>query len=379
MSEVKVMSLRDVCHVYQPETISKKSLPKNGTYPVYGANGKIGLNDKFNHELPQLLLGCRGTVGSIHISEPYSWINGNAMVVEPFEDLIIRDYLMYALMGGINIKGAVSGTAQPQITRESLSPVQIPIPTLENQRQIVEKLNKSFFDINLLEKNYEKSDLKLDELLQSLLSFSFKSKTSVKNTKSDASRNETEIEILKLGDVVSFDKNQGHFDAIYVGLEDIEARTGRHVGTLEPRRMKSNTFAFTADHLLYGRLRPYLNKVLLPEFSGHCSTEIFPMRVSKDISREYLAYWLRMPSTVEAIDKTSTGSRMPRADMESVLKFEIPVPSLDVQIKIVMELDNAFAEIESMQVQVKKAVNYVAALRQSLLNNAFTNEIGKSR
>ena len=70
---------------------------------------------------------------------------------------------------------------------------------------------------------------------------------------------------------------------------------------------------------------------------------------------------------------------MPRADMESVLKFEIPVPSLDVQIKIVMELDNAFAEIESMQVQVKKAVNYVAALRQSLLNNAFTNEIGKSR
>lgn len=163
-----------------------------------------------------------------------------------------------------------------------------------------------------------------------------------------------------------------------MGLEDIEARTGRHIGTLEPRRMKSNTFAFTADHLLYGRLRPYLNKVLLPEFSGHCSTEIFPMRVSKDISREYLAYWLRMPSTVEAIDKTSTGSRMPRADMESVLKFEIPVPSLDVQLKIVMELDNAFTEIESMQVQVKKAMNYVAALRQSLLNHAFTNEIGKS-
>lgn len=82
----------------------KKSLPANGIYPVYGANGKIGFNDKFNHEEPQLLLGCRGSVGSIHISEAFSWINGNAMVVQPFEDLVTRDYLKYALLGGLTLR-----------------------------------------------------------------------------------------------------------------------------------------------------------------------------------------------------------------------------------------------------------------------------------
>lgn len=138
------MQFSEVCRVYQPETISKKSLPANGIYPVYGANGKIGFNDKFNHEEPQLLLGCRGSVGSIHISEAFSWINGNAMVVQPFEDLVTRDYLKYALLGGINIKEAISGTAQPQITRESLSKIRIPIPSLEKQAVIVQKLDSAF-------------------------------------------------------------------------------------------------------------------------------------------------------------------------------------------------------------------------------------------
>jgi type I restriction enzyme, S subunit len=144
------MKLSDVCRVYQPETIAKKSLPPDGTYPVYGANGKIGFNDKYNHEEPQLLLGCRGSVGAVHISEPFSWINGNAMVVQPFETIVTRDFLKYAFLGGINLENAISGTAQPQITRESLSPIEIFVPSLEKQGEIVETLDSAFGEIDSL-------------------------------------------------------------------------------------------------------------------------------------------------------------------------------------------------------------------------------------
>lgn len=150
MSGNELMRLSDVCRVYQPETIAKKSLPTDGTYPVYGANGKIGFNDKYNHEEPQLLLGCRGSVGAVHISEPFSWINGNAMVVQPFETIVTRDFLKYAFLGGINIENAISGTAQPQITRESLSPIEIFVPSLEKQREIVETLDSAFGEIDSL-------------------------------------------------------------------------------------------------------------------------------------------------------------------------------------------------------------------------------------
>ena len=95
--------------------------------------------------------------------------------------------------------------------------------------------------------------------------------------------------IKKLGEVCEYDKNQStHKDLPYVGLEHIESNTGIFLGSLEPQEVKSSTFYFTEEHVLYGRLRPYLNKVLLPDFKGHCSTEIFPIKVNKEISREFL-------------------------------------------------------------------------------------------
>jgi type I restriction enzyme, S subunit len=66
--------------------------------------------------------------------------------------------------------------------------------------------------------------------------------------------------------------------------------------------VRSSTFKFTREHVLYGRLRPYLNKVLAPDFDGHCSTEIFPIKPLAQLSKEYLLYWLLADETVERID-----------------------------------------------------------------------------
>lgn len=75
--------------MYQPKTISTKEMVENGAHPVFGANGIIGKYDKYNHEEPQLLITCRGaTCGSVNISEPKSWINGNAMVVRSKDNSI---------------------------------------------------------------------------------------------------------------------------------------------------------------------------------------------------------------------------------------------------------------------------------------------------
>jgi type I restriction enzyme S subunit len=73
-------TLGEVCEMYQPKTIGLKDLISDGQYPVFGANGLIGYYDKYNHEDPQLLITCRGaTCGSVNISNPFSWITGNAM------------------------------------------------------------------------------------------------------------------------------------------------------------------------------------------------------------------------------------------------------------------------------------------------------------
>ena len=143
----KIAKLGDVCHVYQPETLSQKQL-RDGPYPVYGANGQIGFHNEFNHAEPQLTLGCRGTCGVVNWTTENAWINGNAMVVKAVEELVIPQFLSYALKGGINIGDSISGTAQPQITRKSLTPIEIPLPPLAEQKRIVALLDEAFAGID---------------------------------------------------------------------------------------------------------------------------------------------------------------------------------------------------------------------------------------
>ena len=80
-----------------------------------------------------------------------------------------------------------------------------------------------------------------------------------------------------LGEVCVVDKCQGVYKHLpYVGLEHIESHTGRFIGSTDPIEVKSSTFKFSPQHLLYGRLRPYLNKVMSPDFTGAFVNLIWP-------------------------------------------------------------------------------------------------------
>jgi len=183
-------------------------------------------------------------------------------------------------------------------------------------------------------------------------------------------------EVKKLGDVCEYDKIQNtHKNLPYVGLEHIESNTGTFLGSLEPQEVKSSTFYFTEEHILYGRLRPYLNKVLLPKFKGHCSTEIFPIKVKRDIIKEFLYYWLISETTVKKIDATWTGARMPRANMNQVLEFDFAFPPLPEQKRIVSVLDKCFAAIDKAKANTEQNLKNTKELFESYLQGVF--ESGK--
>jgi type I restriction enzyme S subunit len=148
---MKLVPLKEFCKMYQPPTISTKEMIPDGEFVVYGANGPIGRYDKFNHEEPQLLVTCRGaTCGAVNMSEPFAWINGNAMVIQPDLKLATLEYMKYAFLGGIDISSSITGSAQPQITRTRLEVIKVALPSVEKQKEIVEKLDSAFAEIDLL-------------------------------------------------------------------------------------------------------------------------------------------------------------------------------------------------------------------------------------
>jgi restriction endonuclease S subunit len=163
--------LIDVFEIYQPQTIAKSLMSNDGEFIVFGANGPIGRYHEFNHEEPEVVVTCRGaTCGTINMTPPKTWITGNAMVVSPKTSGVSKDFLYWALVAGVDIQSVISGSAQPQITREGLAPVKIKIPPLSRQEEIVHLISGFELTISHLEGSLNKTKTLRSGLLSDLLS-----------------------------------------------------------------------------------------------------------------------------------------------------------------------------------------------------------------
>lgn len=121
--------LGDFCNLYQPKTIGIDEMNINGKYHVYGANGLIGFYDKYNHEESEIVMACRGnSCGVINRTMPFSWITGNAMVLSVKDKSISNEFISQCT-NYMNIKGAITGSGQPQLTRENLAPLLMILPS----------------------------------------------------------------------------------------------------------------------------------------------------------------------------------------------------------------------------------------------------------
>lgn len=128
--------LVELCRPKQWPTIGKSQLTRSG-YVVFGANGPIGFFSSYTHERPTIAITCRGaTCGTVNFTPPRCYITGNAMALDDVdESQVALRYLEQALRHrGLN--DVISGSAQPQITREGLRTVELLLPPLWEQKKI---------------------------------------------------------------------------------------------------------------------------------------------------------------------------------------------------------------------------------------------------
>ena len=174
--------------------------------------------------------------------------------------------------------------------------------------------------------------------------------------------------IARLGDLCTMDRRIAGADEVpvarmpFVGLENVGAGTGivnLDAGSRVGDR-KSTAFLFDERHVLYAKLRPYLNKVATPEFSGCCSTELVPLLPKEGVDRDFLAYLLRRNETIDFVMASVTGARMPRADMKILMSMSAPFPQLDEQRRIA-EVLNRVARVERLHLRAAEAASALSA------------------
>lgn len=154
----------------------------------------------------------------------------------------------------------------------------------------------------------------------------------------------------------------------YLGLEHIESG-GEILGAkpVDEGELASSKFKFTERHLLYGKLRPYLAKIALPDFTGICSTDILPILPGPDLDRRFLCYFLRQPCMVDYANSHAAGANLPRLSPATLAKFEIPLPPLPEQRRIAEVLDRA----EALRIKRRATLAELDELTQSIFLDMF--------
>ena len=163
-------------------------------------------------------------------------------------------------------------------------------------------------------------------------------------------------------------------DLPFIGMDHVEAHTTRIVGSVPSRQMKSATSRFSKDNVLYGRLRPYLNKVAQPKFNGLASGEFIVFEGHELIDPGFLRYRLHAQDFVSFASHLNEGDR-PRVSFDQIGSFHVLVPPPEEQRRIAGKVEALFDEIDKGVETLRDAKRTIELYRQSLLKSAFEGHL----
>jgi type I restriction enzyme S subunit len=155
---------------------------------------------------------------------------------------------------------------------------------------------------------------------------------------------------------------------IYVGLENITSDGGfKNQASVARGDLASQKFTFGPEHVLYGKLRPYLSKIAAPDFAGVCSTDVLPIRPGPELDKRYLLHFLRQPAQVAKAASLATGANLPRLNPKVLAEVTLPLPPLDEQRRIAGILDAA----DEVRAKRRRSLDLFGSLTESTFLDMF--------
>lgn len=256
------------------------------------------------------------------------------------------------------IKNVGERAAQAGFNKEELSKIEINIPILKEQKNIANKLGKVQEIIYLRKKQKEE----LDELIKSQFADMF----------GNPVLNEKKWNTDMINNVAPIQNYKGTFEnkVWMLNLDMVESNSGRIIDYIfeDIDNIGNSTCTFNEENILYSKLRPYLNKVVIPNKKGFATSELVPLKPNKDkLNRYFLAYVLRSEQFVQYISEKVTGAKMPRVSMDMFRKFKLILPPLELQNKFA----DFVIQINKQKFIIKKSLKETEELQESLMNKYF--------
>lgn len=379
--------LVDLVTPKQWKTIPTKNLIEKG-YVVYGANGKIGFYSEYTHEKPTLMITCRGaTCGNLHISEPCSYINGNAMALDSQPtDLVSLEFLFYALKAR-GLEDTISGSAQPQITGKGLQEVGVPLPPLAEQKVITVKIDALLAQVEVTKARLESTLETLKQFRQSVLA------AAVSGKLTEGWRDRKEFAAAKPISSIAKDIRYGTSkkcspEQIGTPVLRIPNITNGKISLDDLKYAKFDEkelakLSLKSGDLLLIRSNGSVDLVgknaVISQDDEHCLFAGYLIRVRLDsslVDSHYVSFCLNSPQLRQVIEvNAKSTSGVNNINSKELAALEIPLPQLKEQQEIVRRVEKLFAGADATEQQVNQALERVNNLTQSILAKAFRGEL----
>ncbi len=368
----EVVNLFDICDPKQWKTISTQELKSEG-YFVYGANGIIGYYDKYTHENPTLAITCRGaTCGEIHITKEFSYINGNAMALDNLnKDIDIKFLYFYFKMRKFN--DVISGSAQPQITRQGLKNIHIPLPPLDIQKKIADTLDKAQ---GLIDKRKEQISA-LDKFLENLFLDMFGDPVSnPMGWEREPIENVTSL--VSSGSTPKGGSNVYSTEGIYfirsqnvlmnkLKLEDISFINNDIHNGMKRTWLKNNDVLLNITGASIGRVA-YYN---LGNDLGNVNQHVCILRPNDLINHIFLTHQISNNHFQNYIFGMQSGGTREAFNFTQIKQFNVILPPLDLQNQFASIVEKVEAEKTKLEVSLTEMEDNF----NSIMQRAFKGEL----
>ena len=344
---VEFVKLGEVCEIKTGKGITQKDCSESSKYPVYsGGKEPMGYYKEFNRNANTVTVSRVGAYAGFvnYVTEDF-YLNDKCFSVLPQKDEDINSkYLYYKLKAlECSIINMQSGGGVPTINTKKVGSLEIPLPPIEVQTEIVRILDKfTSLEAELemeLEAELDCRKRQYEYYRDKLLSFD--------------NKGGQEVEWKKMSEVSFYPKTRIDAselsDNSYIGVENLlKDKLGRTDFTVKP---EGSVIQFIEKDILIGNIRPYLRKIWKSDCKGGTNGDVLCIRVKEpsEVSPDYLFHILSSEKFFLYDIKKSKGAKMPRGDKAAVMNFEIPIPSLEEQHSIISILDRFESLTTSLQ------------------------------
>ncbi len=268
------------------------------------------------------------------------------------------------------------GVAHTTIYFPEAKAFHIALPPLAEQHRIVEKIEELFLELDKGIETLKTAKQQLKVYRQAVLKYAFEGKLTNPNIK------EGELpegwSIKTIGEVTSKSSQKAYpnklSNQIFLGMDSIEPHSTKPHFFYNFSEMKSAGNIFIVNQVLYGRMRPYLNKVWVADKDGVASGEFIVLSCSDKINPQYLMNVLHHQEFVKYANSKTSGDR-PRISFDEIAEYEFLLPTTAEQSTILSEIESRLSICDKIEESIEQAMQQAEALRQSILKKAFEGNL----